>query len=214
MADKASPALAPVQAEPQDTEVALLLSLRTVLGRDVGLLSTPYAIVAVRMLLSGVMPTEAERRLASAGVSVSVSILKTLKKEVAHLPAELKSRLLLAPASAAIVQDESKEKTALQILKEMVTSAANCSLALAEEIQKDKLQNTIITAVRYRDLMDAQKTYFELRKDLEKERMASEVVQSYKRAASDMCMLSMEYIDEGKKAEFLEKVGNFEQANL
>lgn len=214
----AEPMPAPLSAAPPpavpvaDPKAALMASLRAVLSDRNGgaLLSTPYAIDALRMILSNVPFPEIVKRLGDSGVLTSVSVLKRLKQGASALSPELKAKL---EASKPVVS-ESDDKSAFQTLKVLADSVAGRILAIEAEIKLAKDTNQPFPSKRDDQLMKLYTMLSEFRKDLERQRLESEVVQAYKRAAVDMCMIAMEFIDDGKKAEFLEKVRAFEQANL
>lgn len=200
---------APPNIEAADPRVQLASELRAAAPKTVDLFSTPFGIEAARMLLEGVPHNEVVRRMSCFGVATSTGALQRIKKLLPSLPEPLKAKV----ASSEPLSGE--EKTAIQVLKSTMDSVATRIQAIEKEIKDGKDQKLVVTEKRDDQLLKYYAMYAELRKQLEQERSKSEVVQAYKRAAVDMCMLALDHIkDDDSKAKFLEKVREFQQRNL
>ncbi len=200
----------PISEELSDPRASLTVALRKALEAKSDLLATPYCIDLCKMVLAGKQLPDIITKFSLAGLFVSPAAVKRIKASILALPPELKVKI--EEADPVIVEPD---QGAIGVLKSTIASIGSRIQAIEQEIKDGKEKKTPVSEKRDDQLLKYYSMFAELRKQLEHERIKSEVVQAYKRAAADMCMISMGYIkDDGQKAKFLEDVRLFEQRNL
>lgn len=198
-----------------DSGKALVLQdLRQALAStSVKLVDSPYIVDIAQMFLANASYAKIIERFGERNVELAKSTLKVLRTAIKGLPEDLKMRVAAAPPLPGTVG--SKEPTSVEVLKSNMDSVARRIAAIEEEIRTAVDQKRTVSDKREDQLMKYYQMHTEMRKDLERERLQSEVVQAYKRAAVDICMLAMEFIsDDRAKRSFIEKVREHERRNL
>lgn len=196
----------------QGLEAALQLKMR---GRNVGIIAKGlYGIEVIKLYLKGATRDAIFEYLNNRGIKVSKGAYESFRRRfIKTLPPELvdhyKKQLVVdahAPPKVVDTKDYSEESTT-ETLKGLVNSIARRITAV--QISLDGQVGTSRTDEIFVKLLDQ---YAKLRKDLERERLESEVEKAKRQMMEDVATLALNFIStEDKKREFAEKLTELER---